>query len=125
MAAARRDGRNAVAVAINASDEIVGYIIDPATDEGTGFLYVNRQSYDLNALLQANSEWQITGADAINDGGEIVGAAAPARPLGLDNDHATKREIQTCAAQRRFGNGMLPPALTLYGHRQNGTGYEI
>jgi hypothetical protein len=62
---------NAVAYAINASDEIVGDIV---TGGGTtAFLYVNGRSYDLNSLLASNSAWLITHAAGINDGGQIVG----------------------------------------------------
>ena len=63
---------NAVAYAINASDEVVG---DIGTSAGptAAFLYVGGQSYDLGALLPANSGWQIVHAAGINDAGQIVG----------------------------------------------------
>ncbi len=63
---------NAVAYAINASDEIVGDIGTSTTDIGT-FLYVGGRSYDLGALLPENSGWQIVAANGINDAGQIVG----------------------------------------------------
>jgi hypothetical protein len=63
--------RNAIAYAINASDEIVGDI--DKIPGGTAFLYVNGESYDLNALLPPDSGWRITHATGINDGGQIVG----------------------------------------------------
>jgi hypothetical protein len=62
---------NAVAYALNATDEIVGDIV---TSTGqTAFLYANGQAYDLNSLLPAHSGWQITHAASINDQGQIVG----------------------------------------------------
>ncbi len=63
---------NAVAYAINASDEIVGDIATSTTST-SAFLYVGGQSYDLNALLPQNSGWQIVHAAGINDSGQIVG----------------------------------------------------
>lgn len=62
---------NAVAYAINASDEVVGDIITPTGY--TPFLYANGHSYDLNSLLPANSGWSLVHAAGINDAGEIVG----------------------------------------------------
>ncbi len=71
---------NAVAYAINASDEVVGDIV--TSSGSTAFLYVNGNSYDLNSLLAPNSGWAITHAAGINDAGQIIGngydAAIPA-----------------------------------------------
>ncbi len=71
---------NAVAYAINASDEIVGDIV--TATGSTAFLYVNGKSYDLNSLLAPKSGWTITHAAGINDAGQIIGngndAAVPA-----------------------------------------------
>ncbi len=64
---------NAVAYAINASGEVVGDINAAAGGTGAAFLYSNGQSYDLNALLPANSGWQIVEAVGINATGQIVG----------------------------------------------------
>jgi hypothetical protein len=62
---------NAVAYAVNASDEVVGDIV---TSTGqTAFLYVNGKSYDLTSLLSSNPGWQMTHATGINDFGQIVG----------------------------------------------------
>ncbi len=62
---------NAVAYAINASDEVVGDIVTPTGQ--TTFLYTGGHSYDLNSLLPADSGWTIFHAAGINDAGEIVG----------------------------------------------------
>jgi hypothetical protein len=71
---------NAVAYAVNASDEVVGDIV--TSTGSTAFLYVNGKSYDLNSLLAPNSGWSITHAAGINDAGQIIGngsdAAVPA-----------------------------------------------
>jgi hypothetical protein len=63
---------NAVAYAINATDEIVGDIVTSPTTS-TAFLYVGGTSYDLTSLLPANSGWQIVHAAGINATGQIVG----------------------------------------------------
>ena len=63
---------NAVAYAINKNDAVVGDIVTGA-HTSTSFLFTGGASYDLNALLPANSGWQITHAAGINDNGQIVG----------------------------------------------------
>jgi hypothetical protein len=63
---------NAVAYALNASDEVVGDIAR-SNANSTAFLYVNGRAYDLDALLPANSGWEIVHATGINASGQIVG----------------------------------------------------
>ena len=82
---------NAVALAINASDEIVGDIVDPATGASTAFLYVNGQSYDLNSLLPANSGTVITDAVGINNAGEIVGGDLLLKPQSSSSSRPLSR----------------------------------
>jgi uncharacterized membrane protein len=63
-----------VAYGINASDEIVGDLMNvPGSVGQAAFLYINGRSYDLNTLIPPNSGWIITQALGINDHGEIVG----------------------------------------------------
>ena len=67
---------NAVAYAIDASDDIVGNIITKTHQ--TAFLYVAGRSYDLDSLLPLHSGWTVNSAVGINDAGQIVGSASTA-----------------------------------------------
>jgi probable HAF family extracellular repeat protein len=61
-----------VANGINASGQVVG----ASTITGNGFhafLYSGNSMTDLNSLLPAGSGWELLGASAINDSGQIVG----------------------------------------------------
>lgn len=64
----------AAAIAVNANADVLVNVGSSATHpNGTVFLYKNGQSYDLNALLPANSGWQLADGLAMNDHGEVVG----------------------------------------------------
>lgn len=64
----------AAAIAVNANPDVLVNVGSSATHpNGTVFLYKNGQSYDLNALLPANSGWQLVDGLAMNDHGEVVG----------------------------------------------------
>jgi probable HAF family extracellular repeat protein len=72
---------NAVAYAVNASDEVVGDIVTgPSTS--SAFLYANGRSYDLDTLLPAKSGWHISHAAGINASGQIVGVAGSGPVFG-------------------------------------------
>ena len=59
---------------INNQGQAVGvcYNVNPGPLNSSGSLYEG-QMYDLNTLLVPNSGWTITGAEAINDWGQIAG----------------------------------------------------
>jgi hypothetical protein len=82
---------NAVAYAINGSDEIVGDIV--TATGSTAFLYANGESYDLNSLLPANSALQIFHASGINDSGQIVGEAYYTGPNGGSTGFSMKPHL--------------------------------
>ena len=65
------DGR-AFAHAINNSGQIVGYSEGPG-ERDLAFLYTEGTLYDLNDLINRNSDWVLSAAHAINDRGQIVG----------------------------------------------------
>jgi probable HAF family extracellular repeat protein len=58
--------------AINNQGQVVGWAL---TSKGTthAFLWENGTIVDLNSLLPADSEWDLEGAEFINDAGRIVG----------------------------------------------------
>ncbi|GAB2853943.1 hypothetical protein GCM10027277_23010 [Pseudoduganella ginsengisoli] len=63
-----------VANAINNAGAVVGYyMVGGATDHG--YLIVNGEQYDLNALVNNSAGWTISRAEDINDSGYIVGQA--------------------------------------------------
>lgn len=64
-------GTYSEAKAINELGQVVGNS-DSATGV-RGFVYLDGQMYDLNALLPAGHGWTITAADGINDSLQIVG----------------------------------------------------
>jgi streptogramin lyase len=86
---------NAVAYAVNASDEVVGDIT--LGGSSTAFLYTGGQAYDLNALLPANSGWQIVHATGINDSGQIVGVGYYSGEGGALTAFSMKPEAPTPA----------------------------
>ena len=95
---------NAVAYAINASDEVVGDIA-PSAPAAAAFLYVGGKSYDLGALLPANSGWQIVHASGINAAGQIVGdgyfAGEGGRLAGFSMKPASAKLMRSEALKRR------------------------
>jgi probable HAF family extracellular repeat protein len=68
-------GSNSFAFGINDSDMIVGISNnDPSNDNDLPFLYTPASGMmDLNDLIDPQSDWEITDAEAINDAGQIAG----------------------------------------------------
>jgi probable HAF family extracellular repeat protein len=63
-----------IANAINSSAMIVGSAKHASGyTQGSAFLWMNGQMFDLNSLISPTSGWQLTAAMDINDRGEIVG----------------------------------------------------
>jgi probable HAF family extracellular repeat protein len=60
------------ALGINNKTEIVGEA-DSGDLDGRAFLWRQGKLTDLNSFLPPDSGWQLNGAHAINDAGEIVG----------------------------------------------------
>ena len=58
---------SSIAAAINASGQVVG------TSDNSAFLYSGGTMTALNSLIDLNSGWTLTNANAINDRGQIVG----------------------------------------------------
>ena len=58
---------------INAAGQVVGWSVPADFNTYRGFLWSNGVMQDLNALIPANSGWQISFASGINDFGQIVG----------------------------------------------------
>jgi probable HAF family extracellular repeat protein len=54
---------------INNRGQVVGF------GANSGFLYTDGTMYDLNTLVSGLGGWRLTGANAINDAGQIVGTA--------------------------------------------------
>jgi probable HAF family extracellular repeat protein len=68
-------GATSQAYAINNQGQIVGASEVNALGTEHGFVYENGSLFDLNNLVAGANGWVIERADAINDGGEIVGYA--------------------------------------------------
>ncbi len=64
-------GRDSVASAINDKGAVVGYSLT-STSAAHGFIDLHGRMVDLNSMVPAGSGFVITGADAINDRGQIV-----------------------------------------------------
>jgi probable HAF family extracellular repeat protein len=64
---------NSMAIAINASDEVVGISMDAT--HFTATLWKHGVAADLNTLIPANSALYLLAGCSINDGGEIIGLA--------------------------------------------------
>lgn len=66
-----------IAQGINNSGQVVGYDVGPYQPIGSvphhAFLYSNGSMQDLNSLISPSSGWTLQFAEAINDGGQIVG----------------------------------------------------
>jgi probable HAF family extracellular repeat protein len=58
---------------LNNRGQIVGFSIDGASGNSRAFVWQNKVMTDLNTLVPAGSPWNLQGAFAINDAGEIVG----------------------------------------------------
>jgi probable HAF family extracellular repeat protein len=58
---------------INDSGQVVGYAMITSSGETHAFLYSGGRMQDLNDLIPADSGWELLGANAINNSGEIVG----------------------------------------------------
>ncbi|HJZ83303.1 MAG TPA: hypothetical protein VKD91_23240 [Pyrinomonadaceae bacterium] len=58
---------------INAFGQVVGWSAPADFGTSRGFLWSNGVMQDLNTLIPADSGWQITSANGINDLGQIVG----------------------------------------------------
>jgi probable HAF family extracellular repeat protein len=68
-------GDSSIAYGVNDSGQVVG---DYTLDDGasSAFIYANGSMMDLNNFIPASSGWTVTGAYAINDTGEILGASS-------------------------------------------------
>ncbi len=68
-------GTNSFAFGINDSDMIVGISNnDPSNDNDLPFLYTAANGMvDLNSLIDPQTGWVVTDAEAINDAGQIAG----------------------------------------------------
>jgi probable HAF family extracellular repeat protein len=66
----------AVALAVNGRDQVVGYA--DSKEGRRGFLYANGVLIDLNSAIARDSEWVLMEARAINDNGDIVGMGSAA-----------------------------------------------
>jgi probable HAF family extracellular repeat protein len=65
-------GTGSLALAVNANGDVVGSSATTGL-RGHAFLYSNGQMTDLNALIPANTGWELQTATGINDAGQIVG----------------------------------------------------
>jgi probable HAF family extracellular repeat protein len=65
------------AFAINSAGQVVGQSYSCVSNTVRTFLWENGSMVDLNALIPANSGFQLVEATAINDQGEIAGDAVP------------------------------------------------
>jgi hypothetical protein len=61
------------AVALNASDVVVGNVVGKNGEPDAAFEYANGKSINLQTLFPANSGWVAAGVVGINDSGEIIG----------------------------------------------------
>ena len=70
-------GTNSVAEDINASGQVVGWVMGWSEITGDAynfaFLYSGGVMTDLNTLIDPASGWGLSRAQAINDSGQIVG----------------------------------------------------
>ena len=61
------------AIALNASDVVVGNVVAKDGTPVAAFEYHNGKSVDLQTLFPADSGWVATAVTGINDHGEIIG----------------------------------------------------
>ena len=61
------------AIALNASDVVVGNVIAKDGTPVTAFEYANGKSIEMQMLFPAKSGWVATAVTGINDAGEIIG----------------------------------------------------
>lgn len=66
-------GRNSIAHAINTGGQVVGEADTTAFGQPHAFVSTLGRVRDLNALLPADSGWELFGAAAVNDRGQITG----------------------------------------------------
>lgn len=67
-------GRDSAAYGINDLGQVVGSSsVDPIFNNNHAFVYSDGVIADLNSLIPANSGWVLTGAQGINNDGQIVG----------------------------------------------------
>jgi probable HAF family extracellular repeat protein len=69
-------GSFSIARGINNRGEVVGGSLTAGDDNFHGFLYRNNRLYDLNAMLEPGTGWELIQAFAINNRGEILGLGA-------------------------------------------------
>jgi len=69
---------SSVATGVNDNGDIVGICTTADGFTTHAFLYRNGKMIDLNTLVPANAGWKLNTAEAINNAGQIVGAATDA-----------------------------------------------
>ena len=69
-------GSFSIARDINNRGEVVGGSLTEGDDSYHGFVYRNNRLFDLNAMLDPGTGWELIQAFAINNRGEILGVGA-------------------------------------------------
>ena len=69
-------GSFSIARGINNCGEVVGGSLTEGDESYHGFVYRNNRLFDLNAMLEPDSGWELIQAFAINNRGEILGVGA-------------------------------------------------
>ena len=69
-------GSFSIARDINNRGEVVGGSLTEGDDSYHGFVYRNNRLFDLNAMLEPGTGWELIQAFAINNRGEILGVGA-------------------------------------------------
>jgi probable HAF family extracellular repeat protein len=78
-------GNQSAAIGINDVGQVVGYSGTSGAFDTRAFLYSNGQMMDLNELIDPALGVMLTGADAINDRGQIVATSYTVAPTGITN----------------------------------------
>jgi hypothetical protein len=60
-------------IALNASDVVVGNVVEKSGEPVAAFEYANGKTVNLQSLFPANSGWVAGGVTGINDSGEVIG----------------------------------------------------
>jgi len=69
-------GSFSIARGINNRGEVVGGSLTEGDESYHGFVYRNNRLFDLNAMLEPGTGWELIQAFAINNRGEILGVGA-------------------------------------------------
>lgn len=120
-------GDYAMAVDINEAGDVVG-LTQPSYAAQVAFLYKDGQMHDLNHLTPPGCGWRLTGADAINDCGQIVAYGLPPGGTRVQGcllnpplEMSVSRLIRGQAAEIRV-TGSRPRELVLFFMSVAGTG---